>query len=103
MGNIPPRILIDPLDDKEEKEFEKGQKEIEKEFKKEFKKRKQKYQKKYHFDNYDDYLKVYDLREQGVSWAKIYKKLDLNNVDTARNHYKAACKIIDRGIDYYVK
>lgn len=85
-----------PIDEKVMKEFKKI-------YKQELKKGKQKYEKKYHFDNYDDYLKVYDLRTEGVSWAKIAKTLYLNSVQTARNHHNAACEIIQRGIDYYVK
>jgi hypothetical protein len=78
-------------------------KEFEKIYTKKIKERNKKYGKKYHFDNFDDYLKVYDLREEGVSWAKITTRLGLNSVQTARNHYKAACEIIERGVDLYVK
>ena len=67
------------------------------------KKRKSKFIKKYHFDHFDDYLKVYDLRKEGVSWAKITSEFDLNSVQTARNYYKSACEIIDQGVDLYVK
>jgi hypothetical protein len=35
------------------------------------KERKEKYEKKYHFDNFDLYLQVYDLRQEGKSWSKI--------------------------------
>ena len=84
---------------------------IEENFKKEFEKiyrknlnmKKSKYEKKYHFDNFDDYLKVYDLKKEGKSWAEIAKSLKLNSVQTARNHYKAACGIAAEGIDLYVK
>jgi hypothetical protein len=78
-------------------------KEFEKEYKKKLKQRRQKYEKKYHFDNFDDYLKVYDLRKKKVSWANITKKLELNSIQTARNHYKSACEIIEKGIELYVK
>jgi hypothetical protein len=64
---------------------------------------KEKYEKKYHFDNFDLYLQVYDLKQEGKSWAKITKELNLNSVQTARNHYKAALELIDKGIDLYVK
>ncbi|MBW2643492.1 MAG: hypothetical protein JRC89_09010 [Deltaproteobacteria bacterium] len=67
------------------------------------KERKTEYEKKYHFDNYDDYLKVYDLRREGMSWAKIKNTLKLNSVQTARNHHNAACELIKKGIDLYVK
>lgn len=85
-----------PIDENLMKEFKKI-------YKQELTQRKQPYRKKYHFDNFDDYLNVYDLREEGVSWAKIASKLGLNSVQTARNHYKAACEIIDQGVDLYVK
>ena len=58
---------------------------------------------KHHFDNYDLYLQVYDLREEGISWSKITNKLELNNIQQARNHYNAAKDLIDKGIDLYVK
>lgn len=67
------------------------------------KEKKQKNESKYHFDNFDVYLKVYDLRKEGISWAKIANTLNLNSVQTARNHHKAACELIDKGIDLYVK
>ncbi len=78
-------------------------KEFEKIYRPKLKKRNQKYEKKYHFDNFDDYLKVYDLRNKRITWAKITSELKLNSIQTARNHYKAACEIIDKGIDLYVK
>jgi hypothetical protein len=77
--------------------------EFEKIYQKEYKQRQKKYKKKYHFDNFDDYLKVYDLRQEGMSWAKIKNTLKLNSVSTARNHYNAACELIEKGIDLYVK
>ena len=67
------------------------------------KERKEKYEKKYHFDNYDLYLQVYDLRQEGMSWTKVKKELNLNSIQTARNHYNAACELIEKGIDLYVK
>lgn len=67
------------------------------------KERKEKYERKYHFDNYDLYLQVYDLREEGKSWSKITNELNLNSVQTARNHYNAAYALIEKGIDLYVK
>jgi len=77
--------------------------EFNKVYKKRIKKRNQKYGKKYHFDNFDLYLQVYDLRKEGKSWSKITSMLDLNSVQTARNHYNAACEIIEKGIELYVK
>lgn len=58
---------------------------------------------KYHFENFDDYIKVYDMRNEKISWAKIKSDLKLNSVQTARNYYKAACGLIEKGIDLYVK
>jgi hypothetical protein len=69
----------------------------------ELKKRKKKYQKKYHFDNFDLYLQVYDLRQKEMSWSKIATELNLNSWQTSRNHYNAACELIEKGIDLYVK
>jgi len=67
------------------------------------KERKTEYEKKYHFDNFDNYLKVYDLKKKGISWSKITTRLNLNSVQTARNHYSAACELIEKGINLYVK
>jgi hypothetical protein len=86
-----------PISEQSKKEFEKAYKKSLKEIQKKYK------QKKLHFGNFDVYLKVYDLREKKISWAKIAKKLGLNSIQTARNHYKAACEIIEKGIDLYVK
>ena len=61
------------------------------------------HRRKLHFDNYDDYLKVYDLRQEGKSWSKIKELLHLNSVQTARNHYGAACKRIEKGLDTYIE
>jgi hypothetical protein len=58
---------------------------------------------KYRFSNFDDYLKVYDLRQKQMSWAKITKELKLNNIQAARNYYKAANELIKEGISLYVK
>lgn len=57
----------------------------------------------YHFDNFDVYLQVYDLRKKRKSWSTIQKALGLNSIQTARNHNQSALKIIDEGIDLYVK
>ena len=66
-------------------------------------KKTKKYEKKYHFDNFDVYLKVYDLRKKRKTWSTIQKDLGLNSIQTARNHYQSALKIIDEGINLYVK
>jgi hypothetical protein len=60
-----------------------------------------KYYPTYYFDNYNDYLRVWDLKNQGYSYAKIADKLDLNSRDTARNYYKTANKLIEQGIGWY--
>ena len=81
--------------------------ELEKAYKKEKRNRRSKYQKKYHFDNFKIYLQVWDLKEKdGLSWKEIGNRLfpnDINAVQTARNHYNAACKIIEKGVELYVK
>jgi hypothetical protein len=60
-----------------------------------------KYSPTYYFDNYDDYLRVWDLKDQGYSYAKIADKLDLNSRDTARNYLKKANELIEQGIGWY--
>lgn len=77
--------------------------EFEKFYKKELRKKQKQYEPKYHFDNFDLYLQVYDLRKEGKSWAEIKKRLNLNSVQTARNHHRSACEVIEKGIDLYVK
>jgi len=64
------------------------------------KERKIEYEKKFHFDLY---LQVYDLKQEGMSWAKVKRTLNLNSPQTARNHYNAACELIEKGIELYVK
>jgi len=90
-------IRSHPIDDED------LQKEFEEIYADRLKERKEKYEKKYHFDNFDLYLQVYDLRQEGMSWAKIKSALDLNSVQTARNHHNAACELIEKGIELYVK
>ena len=49
-------------------------------------------------EDYDRYLKVWNLRElEGKSPSEIEKKLDIS-ADTAKNWYNAACKLIKNGI-----
>jgi hypothetical protein len=57
----------------------------------------------YHFDKFDNYLKVYDLRKKKVSWSRITQELKLNGIQSARNHYNSALRVIDEGIDLYIK
>ncbi|MBW2645547.1 MAG: hypothetical protein JRE23_05100 [Deltaproteobacteria bacterium] len=85
-----------PIDDNLKQQFKKI-------CEQDLKKRQRKYRKKYHFDNFDTYLQVYDLKQEGKSWAKITSTLNLNSVQTARNHYNAACEMIEKGVDLYVK
>jgi len=48
---------------------------------------------------YEQYLQVYDMRTQEKrSWSYINKTLKLNSLQTARNYYNAACKIIREGV-----
>lgn len=80
-----------------------AQESFKKYYRQELKNRKKEYGKKYHFDNFDLYLQVYDLRQERKSWSEIMDKLNLNSIQTARNHYKAACNLVNKGIDLYVK
>lgn len=82
--------------------------EIRAEFERTYKKKRigiaRKYEdRKYHFENFDLYLAVYDLRKEKRSWAEIAQTLELNSVQTARNHYRSACRLVAKGIDAYVK
>lgn len=62
------------------------------------------FKKKYHFENFDLYLQVYDLREdENKSWTEIAGILGLNNIQAARNHYNKAKELIENGIELYVK
>jgi hypothetical protein len=50
-------------------------------------------------EQYEIYLRVWDLRaKEGRSWSYIQKELSLNALQTARDYYKAACKVIEEGI-----
>ena len=64
----------------------------------ELKERKKKFSRKMHYNNFDDYLAVYDLRKEGTSWSKIQKAMDLNSKQTARDYYKAASKYVEDGL-----
>jgi hypothetical protein len=64
----------------------------------EFKKRKAKYRRQRRFENYDEYLKVYDMRKIGKSWSKIHEALKLYSIQTARDYYKAAAKLVEQGV-----
>jgi len=81
--------------------------EFEKNYTKELSIKLKKYRRKYHFDNFDIYLQVWDLKKkEKLSWNEIATKLfpnDINQVQTARNNYKAAGEIIEKGIELYVK
>jgi len=49
-------------------------------------------------DDYDRYLKVWDLRElEHKSWKEIQKELEVS-FDTARNWHKRACNLVLKGI-----
>lgn len=50
-------------------------------------------------EDYELYIEVWDLREkEGKSWSQIKEELSLNSIQTARNHHKAACKLIKEGL-----
>jgi len=78
-------------------------KKFEKVYRQKLNSRKKMYEPKYHFDNFDIYLQVYDLKKEGKSWSEITSNLNLNSIQTARNNFNAADKIINEGIDLYVK
>jgi hypothetical protein len=48
--------------------------------------------------DWDRNLKVWDLRKQNKSWDQIAKELKLNNLQAARNHFKAAERLIKEGL-----
>lgn len=73
--------------------------EYETSYKEELKKRGSKFKQKHHFENFDLYLAVFDLKKQGKSYNQIVKELGLHSKDTAINHYKAASRLIEKGID----
>lgn len=66
--------------------------------------------KPHHYDNFDLYLKVYDLRQQEKTWAEIADLLGFSDpynnkqrrIDKARNAYNSARKIIKDGIEPYI-
>ena len=68
-------------------------------YEEELEKRQKRTKRKYHFENFDLYLQVYDLKKEGKSWAKITSDLNLNSIQTARNHYNSARKFIKEGIE----
>ena len=84
-------ILSFPINDDQHEEFKKT-------YKKAKKNRQKSYEQKMHFDNFNLYLSVYDLRESGLSWGKIKSKLNLNSIQTARNHFNSASELIKNGI-----
>ena len=64
----------------------------------EFKKKKAKYRRQRRFDNYEEYLKVYDMRRMGKSWSEIQKTLKLYSIQTARDYHEAASKLVEKGV-----
>jgi hypothetical protein len=72
--------------------------EVEAEARREFKKKKAKYRGQRRFDNYEKYLEVYDMRKARKSWSKIQETLKLYSIQTARDYYKAASKLIEKGV-----
>ena len=53
---------------------------------------------KLHYDNYDYYLAVFDLKREGKSWSKIRKAMDFNSDHTARDYYDAAKRLVRKGL-----
>lgn len=54
--------------------------------------------KRRHYDNFENYLRVYDLKKAGRTWRQIKEELNLNDIQTARDHHKAASKLVDQGL-----
>jgi len=77
--------------------------EFEKFIKQELHSRSKGQKKKYQFEIFDQYLQVYDLRKKKMSWTSITFKLGLPSIQTARNYWNAAQRLINSGIDYYEK
>lgn len=50
------------------------------------------------FDDYYLYLNVWKARNSGKSWEKVTREFSLQGVETARNHYKSAKRLIQQGI-----
>lgn len=49
--------------------------------------------------DYEKYIEVWKLREiEKKSWKEISQELKLNSLQTARNHFNAACHLIKHGI-----
>jgi hypothetical protein len=62
-----------------------------------------KYSSKKHYENYDYYLAVYDLKESGRSWSQVREALRVNGIktaeiQTARDYYKAAERLVSEGL-----
>jgi hypothetical protein len=62
-----------------------------------------KYSSKKRYDNYDYYLAVYDLKNAGRSWSQVREALRMNEIgsaeiQTARDYYKAAKKLVSEGL-----
>lgn len=49
-------------------------------------------------EDYDLIMEVYAAKEDGNSWSQIVDHFKLNNIDTARNHYNSAKKLIKSGL-----
>jgi hypothetical protein len=96
--NVDPALDPNELDKDEWGEF----REL---YSQELKKRRAKYGQKttLHWDNFDTYLKVWDLKREDKSYSEIADLLELNSMDTAINHYKTAKRLIEEGIDLYGK
>ena len=63
-----------------------------------FKHKRSSMKKRRHYDNFENYLRVYDLRKADRTWREIKEELNLNDIHTARDHYKAASKLIEEGL-----
>jgi len=66
-------------------------------------KKEDRYGSKLHYDNFDYYLAVYDLKEAGRSWTQVREALRVNGIKaaeihTARDYYKAAKGLVEEGL-----
>jgi len=66
-------------------------------YKKNLKRERTKFRQKLHFDNFDSYLVVYDLRQEGRSWSKIVRAgvEGVNSIQNARDYFRAAHRLIE--------
>jgi len=50
------------------------------------------------FDDYHLYLNIWKARKSGKSWKEVTREFSLHSIDSARNHYNSAERLIQEGI-----